>query len=120
MRDLLTDLRTTLEEVCPTFLEVPPKTPFPYITIEPGKSLRGYPWGPLIVTITIKIWSDYSGTKEILTLSKTLEKLLQSYTPIAFQVSLKMLESTLMLLTDEKIRVHTFRLKARLQGNAHE
>lgn len=120
MRDLLTDLRTTLAEVCPTFLEVPPKTAYPYITIEPGQSLQGYPWGPLIVTLTIKVWSDYAGTKEILSLSKTVEKLLQGYAPTAFEVSLKMVESTLMHLRDEKIRVHTFRLKARLRGNSNE
>ena len=116
MRNLLIDLRTTLGEVCPTFLQVPAKTPHPYITIEPGQSLQGLPWGPLIVTLTIKIWSRYAGTREILKLAKSVETLLQKYAPATFEVSLKMQESTLVLLSDSKTRVHSFHLKARLPG----
>lgn len=117
MRNLLIDLRTSLGEVCPTFLHVPTKSTYPYITIEPGQSLHGLPWGSTILTLTIKIWSCYTGTREILKLSKCVETRLQKYTPNSFEVSLKMLESTLVLLSDGKTRVHSFRLKARLRRN---
>jgi hypothetical protein len=117
MREFLIDLRTTLTEVCPTFLQVPLKTPYPYITIEPGHYLQGFPWGPLIVTLTIKICSDYAGTKEILSLARAVEKRLRRYTSTTFEVGLKMEKSSLMLLVDEKIRVHTILLKARLRGD---
>ncbi|OJW50569.1 MAG: hypothetical protein BGO67_05705 [Alphaproteobacteria bacterium 41-28] len=117
MREFLIDLRTTLAEVCPTFLQVPHKTPYPYITIEPGHYLQGFPWGPLIATLTIKIWSDYAGTKEILSLGRAVEKRLRTYAPTTFEVSLKVEKSSLMLQADEKIRVHTLRLRARLRGD---
>jgi hypothetical protein len=114
MRDLLIDLRQELSSLCPTFLQVPPNTPTPYITIEPGQSLQGLPWGPRIAILTIKVWSRYYGTKEILMLAKGIEGLLQAYRP----VSLKISESALILQKDEQTRVHRFRLKARLPGDA--
>ncbi|HUX80523.1 MAG TPA: hypothetical protein VMW10_12390 [Alphaproteobacteria bacterium] len=117
MREFLIDLKANLEEICPTFLQVPPKTPYPYITLEPGHYMQGFPWGPLIVTLTIKIWSDYAGTKEILSLGRAVEKHLKRYTSTAFEVSLKIDKSSLLHMVDEQIRVHTIGLKARLRGD---
>lgn len=120
MRDILTDLRSTLNEVCPTFLYVPSEPPYPYISIEPGQSLQGLPWGPHILIINIKIWSRYKGTREIVRIVKSIDHLLQRYTLKAVKVSLKVTESSLMLLKDEQTRLHTFRLKVRYRGNPHE
>ncbi len=116
MRELLIDLITTLGNICPAFIEVPFQTPFPYITIEPGQTLRGLPGGPTLLKLNVKIWSRYKGTKEILQLARAVENDLETYAPKAQKVSLKMMESTLVLLSDKKTRVHTFCLKARLGG----
>lgn len=116
MREFLKDLATTLGQVAPSFLHLPPKTNYPYITIELEQNLQGLPWGPRIVILTIKIWSRYAGTQEILKLAKGVENLLEGYTPQDFKVSLKILEGTLKLLTDGQTRVYTCRLKARLTG----
>jgi len=120
MRKFYTDLTAALSQVCPAFLHVPPQTIYPYITLEPGNSLQGLPWGPLIVIFSVKIWSRYTGTQEILKLAHAVEHLLHWYTPKTFTASLKILESTLILLKDGQTRVQTFRLKARLTGDPHE
>ena len=62
-----------------------------------------------MVTLTLKIWSRYAGTHEILKLAKEVEGFLQ-----VCEISLKILESTLVLLEDGQTRVHSFRLKARV------
>ncbi len=116
MREFLTNLMTTLHQVCPTFLQVKPHTAYPYITIEPQQMLQGLPGGPCIVTLAIKISSRYAGTREILKLAKRIESLLHGYSPASIKVSLKILKSSLVLLADEQTRVHTFLLKARLKG----
>lgn len=116
MGEFLSHLRIGLNQICPTFLQVPSQTPYPYITLEAEQILRGLPWGPYMVMVTVKIWSRYSGTQEILKFSKAIEIFLQDYDPSTFKVGLKILESTLVLLTDGQTRVHTFRLKARLSG----
>lgn len=118
MRDFLIDLATALGQIGPTFLQVPPKTTYPYITIEPEQSLQGLPSGPIILTMAVKIWSRYAGTQEILTLAKGVEDLLQGYAPRFFKVSLKVLGSTLILLDDGQTRVYTCRLKARVTGGS--
>jgi hypothetical protein len=112
MGELLMTLSTTLGQVCPTFLQVPSHTAYPYITLEPEQSLQGLPWGPRMVIISVKIWSRYAGTQEILKLAREAEAYLQGYHPQAG--SLKILESTLTLLKDGQTRVHTFRIKVRL------
>ncbi|MBI2707868.1 MAG: hypothetical protein HYX35_06135 [Proteobacteria bacterium] len=110
MRELFLDLTKTLEQVCPVFQHVPPESPYPYMTLEPLHSLQGLPWGPTLVTFTLKIWSQYAGTKEILKLAKTVEEMLHTY-----QVgSLKVMKSGLSLLRDRETRVHTFSIKARI------
>jgi len=116
MRELLADLATTLGQVGPAFLQVPPNTAYPYISLEPNQRLQGLPGGPLVLTLSIKIWSRYAGTQEVLKLAKGVEDILQAYAPQTVKVCLKILESTLMLLTDGQTRVYTFRLKARLRG----
>ena len=116
MRELLTDLMTTLHQVCPTFLQVKPHTAYPYVTIEPQQMLQGFPRGPCIVTLVIKISSRYAGTREILKLAQRIESLLQGYSPPTFKVSLKVLKSSLVLLADGQTRIHTFLVKARLKG----
>lgn len=116
MREFLIDFAALLGQVSPAFLQVPPKTAYPYITLEPAQSLHGLPGGPTILTLSVKIWSRYAGTQEILKLARGVEVLLQGYAPKHIKVSLKILESALMLLNDGQTRVHTFRLKARLMG----
>ncbi len=110
MRELFLDLTKLLEHVCPVFQHVPADPPHPYITLEPTQSLQGLPWGPTLVTFTVKIWSRYSGTKEILKLAKGVESLLYTYQ----KGSLKVMKSGLSLLKDEETRVHTFSIKARV------
>ncbi len=120
MREFLIMLRKSLSEVCPTFLQIPSQTPYPYITISPGRSLQGLPWGPRVLLLTIKIWSQYTGTQEILRLTKELENLIQEYNFRPFEGSLKIVESGLILLKDKQTRVHTFLLKVRFQGRPYE
>lgn len=114
MNELLWDLTQSLARICPAFLQVPPQTPYPYITVEPETVLQGMPWGPTMVTLTVKIWSCYAGTSEILGLVKGVDGVLQAYVSETLEVSLKVMESTLNFLNDCQTRVHTFRLKARL------
>ncbi|MBY0501455.1 MAG: DUF3168 domain-containing protein [Alphaproteobacteria bacterium] len=116
MNELLWDLTQSLAHICPAFLQLPPQTPYPYIMIEPEMVLQGVPWGPTMVTLTVKIWSRYAGTSEILRLVKGVDLALQSYVSETLEVSLKIIESTLSFLNDCQTRVHTFRLKARLSG----
>lgn len=114
MRNFILDLSKSLTPLCPTFLHVPPETPYPHISIEPLQSLMGVPWGPTIVTLAIKIWSQYAGTKEILSLAKSVENVLQHYGKANIKVS----ESGLALSNDGTTRVHTIRIKAKV--NIHE
>src|SRR4030095_2221995 len=101
MRDLLKDLSHNLQDICPVFLQLPlaeKDISYPYITIEPENFLQGLPWGPSIMTLFVKIWSRYTGTKEILILTKKVEKKLHSYTSATLNVSIKILTSALLLL----------------------
>lgn len=120
MRKFISDLRVSINQVCPTFLHVPPQTTPPYVTLEVEHSLQGLPWGPRIVKFNVKVWSQYKGTQEVLKLAKSVENLLQKYSTSILGVSLKLLESTLVLLPDGQTRVHTFRVLARLQESADE
>jgi len=110
MRELFLDLTKLLGQVCPVFQHVPSEALYPYMTLEPLNSLQGLPWGPTFVTFTVKIWSRYAGTKEILKLAKVVESLLYTYQ----KGSLKVMKSGLSLLKDGDIRVHTFSVKARI------
>lgn len=111
MREFLLSLKQSLEEVCPTYVHVPPRAHYPYITLEPEIFLQGVPWGPLIVRLQVKIWSHYLGTQEVLQFAHQVEEALESY-PSA---SLKILKSVLVLLKDGKTRLHTFDVKARIK-----
>jgi hypothetical protein len=110
MRELVLDLTKILGTVCPTFHHVPQEVPYPHITLEPINSLYGLPWGPTIVTVTVKIWSRYAGTQEVLKLAKRVENIIYSYQ----KGSIKLMESALFHLKEEAIRVHTFRLKVKV------
>lgn len=120
MRKFISDLRKSLSQVCPAFLHVPPQTPTPYVTLEVEQSLQGLPWGPRVVKLNVKVWSQYKGTQEVLKLAKSVEEHLHTYSSSALGISLKLLESTLVFLPDTQTRVHTFRVHARLQENAYE
>lgn len=115
MGEFLNHLTMGLNHVCPTFTQLPPQTAYPYITVEVEQKLQGLPWGPYMVMLTIKIWSRYAGTQEVLKLAKAVEDFLSTQT---FKGSLKLLESTLVLLNDAQTRVHSFRLKARILGDS--
>lgn len=116
MRELLTTLSTALGQICPTFVHVPPQTVYPYITLEPKQVLEGFPAGSRVMLVSIKIWSRYKGTQEILKLAKEVEGLLQNYAPQTFKVSVKILESTLVFLEDGNTRLHTIQIKMRSFG----
>lgn len=118
MHEFLNDFRQTLNRVCATFLQVPPETYYPYITLEPDLILKGLPWGPTMVTLNVKIWSRYAGTHEIVMFSRRVEQLILTYAPKTLKVSLKILKSTLVLLNDGQTRVHTFHLKVRIAGES--
>lgn len=115
MREILINLQKKLNHICPSFIQVPPNTPYPYITLEPGQILQGLPWGPSIALINVKIWSNYKGTREILKLARGVDTLLGGYVSPLAHGSLKVLDSSLMLFKDETTRVHTFRLKMLLR-----
>lgn len=116
MGDFLKELSYSLSRVCPTFLQVPLHTPYPYITLEPEQHLQGYPRGTSIVILSLKIWSRYSGVQEILRLAKNVEELLHGYIPKPIKASLKIGESALVLFKDGQTRLHTFKIKARIRG----
>jgi hypothetical protein len=120
MRKFISDLRKSLSQACPAFLHVPPQTAYPYVTLEVEQSLQALPWGPRIVKLNVKIWSQYKGTQEILKLAKSIEGHLHAYSSSVLGISLKLLESTMVFLPNTQTRVHTFRMCARLQENAHE
>ena len=111
MGEFLKKLTTGLEHICPTFTQVPPQTAYPYISLEPEQNLQGLPWGPSMVILSVKIWSRYAGTQEVLKFAKEVEGFLDEQ---SFVGCLKILESTLVLLEDGQTRVHCFRLKARV------
>jgi len=111
MGEFLNKMRVALNQICPTFTQTPLQTPYPYITLDVEQKLQGLPWGPLMVVVAVKIWSRYAGTHEILKLAKGVEGFLYEY---SFETSLKILESSLVLLKDGQTRVHSFRLKARI------
>lgn len=111
MGELLKNLTAGLGHICPTFTQVPPQSAYPYITLEAEQNLQGLPWGPSMVILSVKIWSRYAGTQEILSLAKEVEGFLYEQ---SFKTSLKILESTLVFLNDDQTRVHCFRLKARV------
>jgi hypothetical protein len=113
MGEFFKKMTLALSQICPTFTQVLPQTPYPYITLEAEQTLQGIPWGPSMVILRVKIWSRYRGTQEILRLAKEVEKFLYAGT---FYVSLKILESTLVFLDDGQTRIHCFRLKARILG----
>lgn len=115
MGELLKKLLTGLSHICPAFMQVPSQTAYPYITLEADNILQGLPWGPSMVMLNIKIWSRYAGTQEILKFAREVEGFLYEQ---SFDVSLKILESTLVLLNDGQTRVHCFRLKARVSGGS--
>jgi len=114
MGEFLKKLTIELGLLCPTYTQVLPKTPYPYISLEAEQNLQGIPWGPSMAIISIKIWSRYEGTQEILKLGKAVEDFLYL---LSFDVGLKILESTLVLLKDGQTRLHSFRLKVRLPGD---
>jgi len=118
MHEFLSDFRQTLNHVCATFLQVPPQTSYPYITLEPNLVLKGLPWGPTMVTLNVKIWSRYAGTHEIVMFSRRVEQIILTYVPKTLKVSLKIVKSALELLNDGQTRVHTFRLKVRIAGDS--
>lgn len=111
MGEFLNTLRAGLTEICPAYTHVPSGVPYPYITLEAEHTLQGLPWGPLMAVVMVKIWSRYEGMKEILKLADDVEGYLYKQ---SFTTSLKILESSLVLLNDGQTRVHTLRLKARL------
>ena len=118
MGEFLKNLAGELNQLCPTFTQVPQHTPYPYITLEGEQILQGVPWGPSMMILSLKIWSRYAGTQEILKIAKNVEEFLNAYCPPALQVSLKILESSLLLLKDGQTRIHCFRLKARISGGS--
>ncbi|EKE10377.1 MAG: hypothetical protein ACD_16C00043G0004 [uncultured bacterium] len=112
MRKLLNELRNDLSLICPTHIQRPEEVFFPHITLVPEQSLYGVPWGPRIACISIKLWSRYAGTLEILRLGYEVEQRLYAFSPF----SLKLMESSLHLLKDERTRLYKLRLKALLPG----
>lgn len=115
MGEFLKNMTLGLSHICPTFTQVPFQTVYPYITVEVEQNLQGLPWGPSMVILSVKIWSRYAGTQEILKFAKEVEGFLYEQ---SFKTSLKILESTLVLLDDGQTRLHCFRLKARVaQGD---
>ena len=112
MRKLLKELQESLSLVCPTYIQHPEVLDFPHITLVPEQSLCGVPWGPRVAYVSVKLWSRYTGTLEILRLGKEVESTLIHFLPY----SLKLTESTLLLLKDKRTRLYKFRLKALLPG----
>lgn len=117
---LLKIMTGELAQFCQTFTQVPPYTPYPYITLEAEQVLQGLPWGPSVVIVVLKIWSRYPGTQEILKMAKKVEEFLNDHLLSAFPISLKILESALVSLKDGQTRVHHFRLKVRIPGDYNE
>lgn len=117
MGEFLKNLAKELGQLCPTFTQVPHPTPYPYITLEAEQILQGAPWGASMAIVNLKIWSRYAGTQEILRIAKNVEEFLNGPKIPSLQISLKLLESSLLLLQDGQTRIHCFRLKARLPGN---
>lgn len=120
MRKLLNDIRKMLNELCPTFVQTPDDVPYPYITLEPEQNLTGIPWGPSILVMKIRLWSQYKGTMEILKLTRKVEKMLLLKVPKSLKIALKILESSLVLQKDKETRTHTFFIKLRYHGAADE
>lgn len=110
MRKLLKDLKDELGSICPTYIQRPEEISFPHITLVPEQTLCGVPWGPRIACLSIKLWSRYAGTLEILQLGKEVEQRIYNFSSF----SLKLTESSLLLLKDERTRLYKFRLKALL------
>lgn len=110
MGEFFFDLIKALRQICPAFLHLPPDVAYPHITVEPTNSLTGLPWGPTVLNFSVKIWSHYAGTKEILKMAKNVEAALNTYQ----KGSLKVMKSALSLLEDGKTRVHTFQVKAKI------
>jgi hypothetical protein len=110
MREFFTDLIHVLSPLCPTFLQLPPEVPYPHMTVEEITSLCGIPAGPTLLSFSLKIWSQYAGTKEILKTLHEVENLIITYQ----KGRMKIMKSFLTLLSDGKTRVHTLHLKARV------
>ena len=110
MREFFTDLIVLLSPLCPTFLQLPPKVPYPHITVEDITSLCGLPAGPTLLSFSLKIWSQYAGTKEILKTLHEVEAIIGTYQ----KARMKVMKSFLTVLSDGKTRVHTLHLKARV------
>lgn len=118
MRKLLMDLRKDLILICPTFTQCPTTPPYPHIILLPEQSIYGLPWGPRMVSISINVLSQYTGTQEILKLGGAVENCLNQNINASQSLCLKITESTLLLLKDGRTRRYRFRIKARLPGVA--
>lgn len=116
MRKLLIDLRKDLTSICPTFTQRPITPPYPHIMLRPEQSIYGLPWGPRMVSISINVLSQYSGTQEVLKLGSAVEHCLIQNINASHNICMKMTESSLLLLKDGRTRLYRFRLKARLPG----
>jgi hypothetical protein len=110
MREFFKDLINTLNLLFPTFLQLPPEVPFPHITVEKITSLYGIPSGPTVLSFSLKIWSQYPGTKEILKTLHDVEVFINSYQ----KGQIKIMKSFLSTLPDGRTRVYTIHLKARV------
>lgn len=115
MRNFFPHLTKTLSTICPAYLHLPEKAPYPHMVVEPLHSLSGLPGGPVIVTFTLKLLSNYSGTKEILKLGNDAQQSLTTYP----KASLKILKSALSFIPEKKIRLHTFHVKGRIPYESH-
>lgn len=113
MRKLINNIRKSLDELCPTFVQVPEDIPYPYITLEPENNLMGLPSGPSILVMKIRLWSQYKGTMEILKLTRKVEKMLLMKIPQSLKIALKIVESSLTLQKDKLTRTHTFSIRLR-------
>lgn len=111
MRKLLWTLTRSLSHICPAFLHVPMNIPYPYITLEPEQTLKGVPWGPSILCLSVKVWSRYTGTQEVLSLANNVDEFFREFNPESFDLNLNIKESKLILLSDGQTRLYNLRLK---------
>jgi hypothetical protein len=117
MRTVLKDLIQILSPECPAFTQAPSQKIYPYMTLDVVQNLQGYPHGPRILMVNLKIWSQYNGTFEILKLAKDVEHRLERYKPQTYTGSVKICESSMSLQKDGLTRAFLFRLKIRIKGD---